>query len=74
MFCVALEINECKSVESRKSSGRNTSEFEDQRDQMQLDMEIFSNITQSTYFIVLFHFPYSFFFSLNYVHFGSESI
>lgn len=52
MFSVGLEINECKSVKSRKSSGRNISEFEDQRDQMQLDREIFSYITQSTYFIV----------------------
>lgn len=52
VFCVGLEINECKAVESRKSSRKNISEFEDQRDQMQLDMEIFLLITQSTDFIV----------------------
>lgn len=50
--CVGLEINERKSVESRNPSRRNISEFEDQKVQMQLDMEILSYITQATYLIV----------------------
>lgn len=51
-----------KAVGSRKSSGRNIPDCEDQKDQMQLDMEIFSYINHLLHHTEIFYFHYRLFF------------